>query len=101
MAVCLIRSPACAPKVAFALLSTRSQGWSKTQLHVGAQGVDDPEKKRKIIGGGFIRVFDEFATKLKTQDRIKPRFLVQVSHICCQACLSQVALQGAESRTKS
>jgi len=43
--------------------------------------VDDPEKKRKIIGGGFIRVFDEFATKLKTQDRIKPRFLVQASDL--------------------
>ncbi len=43
-----------------------------------AQGVSDPEKKRKAIGAGFIRVFDEFATKLKSEDRIKPRFLVQV-----------------------
>ena len=42
------------------------------------QGVSDPEKKRKVIGAGFIRVFDEFATKLKSEDRIKPRFLVQV-----------------------
>jgi GMP synthase PP-ATPase subunit len=43
------------------------------------QGVSDPEKKRKVIGAGFIRVFDEFATKLKSEDRIKPRFLVQVT----------------------
>ena len=28
-------------------------------------GVDDPEKKRKIIGGEFIKVFDEEAAKLK------------------------------------
>lgn len=30
----------------------------------GLAGVDDPEKKRKIIGGKFIDVFDEEATKL-------------------------------------
>ena len=29
------------------------------------QGVSDPEKKRKIIGGEFINVFDEEATKLE------------------------------------
>ncbi len=29
------------------------------------QGVNDPEKKRKIIGGTFIEVFDTEATKLK------------------------------------
>lgn len=28
-------------------------------------GVDDPEKKRKIIGGEFIKVFDEEASKLE------------------------------------
>ena len=28
-------------------------------------GVNEPEKKRKIIGGEFIKVFDEEATKLK------------------------------------
>lgn len=28
-------------------------------------GVDEPEKKRKIIGGEFIKVFDEEASKLK------------------------------------
>ena len=47
-------------------------------LVLAMQGVSDPEKKRKVIGAGFIRVFDEFATKLKSDDRIKPRFLVQV-----------------------
>jgi GMP synthase (glutamine-hydrolysing) len=35
-------------------------------------GVDDPEKKRKIIGNEFIRVFEEEANKLKGID-----FLVQ------------------------
>ncbi len=29
------------------------------------KGVDEPEKKRKIIGGEFIKVFDEEASKLK------------------------------------
>ena len=29
------------------------------------EGVDDPEKKRKIIGGEFIKVFDEEAAKLE------------------------------------
>ena len=29
------------------------------------EGVDNPEKKRKIIGGEFIKVFDEEASKLK------------------------------------
>ena len=29
------------------------------------EGVDEPEKKRKIIGGEFIKVFDEEASKLK------------------------------------
>ena len=31
-------------------------------------GVDDPEKKRKIIGNEFIHVFDEEASKLKDVD---------------------------------
>ena len=29
------------------------------------EGVDDPEKKRKIIGGDFIKVFDEEASKIR------------------------------------
>ena len=32
------------------------------------QGVDDPEKKRKIIGGLFIEIFEEEAAKLKGID---------------------------------
>ncbi|MBR7797478.1 glutamine-hydrolyzing GMP synthase [Agaribacter marinus] len=32
------------------------------------EGVDDPEKKRKIIGNEFIYVFDDEATKLKDMD---------------------------------
>ncbi|GAB3800229.1 glutamine-hydrolyzing GMP synthase [Virgibacillus kimchii] len=32
------------------------------------QGVDDPEKKRKIIGNEFIYVFDDEAEKLKDMD---------------------------------
>lgn len=31
----------------------------------GLKGVTDPEAKRKVIGGGFIEVFDEEAQKLK------------------------------------
>ena len=42
------------------------------------QGKKDPEEKRKTIGGGFIDVFREFATTLKTKHGIKPKFLVQV-----------------------
>ncbi len=38
----------------------------------------DPEAKRKAIGAGFIRVFDEFAKGLEAKHGIKPRFLVQV-----------------------
>ena len=37
------------------------------------QGVEDPEKKRKIIGKEFIRVFEEAGAKT----RRNPRFLVQ------------------------
>lgn len=42
------------------------------------QGVVDPEAKRKAIGAGFIRVFDDFARGLEQKHGIKPRFLVQV-----------------------
>jgi len=36
-------------------------------------GVDDPERKRKIIGASFVEVFEEEARKLP----VKPRFLGQ------------------------
>eukprot|EP00245_Coleochaete_scutata_P008256 TRINITY_DN2483_c0_g1_i1.p1 TRINITY_DN2483_c0_g1~~TRINITY_DN2483_c0_g1_i1.p1 ORF type:complete len:549 (+),score=84.37 TRINITY_DN2483_c0_g1_i1:111-1757(+) len=40
-------------------------------------GVSDPERKRKIIGAEFIKVFDQFAEKLETEGHIRPAFLVQ------------------------
>lgn len=36
------------------------------------KGVDEPEKKRKIIGAGFVEVFEQEATKLDN-----PKFLAQ------------------------
>jgi GMP synthase (glutamine-hydrolysing) len=40
-------------------------------------GVTDPEKKRKIIGGEFIAIFDEEAVRLEKKLGILPSFLVQ------------------------
>ena len=42
------------------------------------QGVSDPEKKRKIIGAGFIEVFNDYAKTLEGSLGSLPRFLVQV-----------------------
>lgn len=41
------------------------------------KGVTDPERKRKIIGGEFIGVFDDFASKVEEENRRRPDFLVQ------------------------
>ena len=41
------------------------------------KGVTDPERKRKIIGAGFITVFDAFATQLESKLGRRPKFLVQ------------------------
>jgi GMP synthase (glutamine-hydrolysing) len=41
------------------------------------RGVTDPEAKRKAIGGEFIRVFEEEAAKLATEDGGGARYLVQ------------------------
>ncbi|MEG1544818.1 MAG: glutamine-hydrolyzing GMP synthase [Tannerellaceae bacterium] len=38
---------------------------AKDKFYAALAGVSDPEKKRKIIGKGFIDVFDEEAKKLK------------------------------------
>lgn len=38
---------------------------AKKKFYDGLAGVTDPEKKRKIIGNGFIEVFDEEARKLQ------------------------------------
>ena len=42
----------------------------------GLEGMSDPEMKRKLIGGTFIDVFDEVATRL-SKDGKKPDFLAQ------------------------
>jgi GMP synthase (glutamine-hydrolysing) len=39
------------------------------------QGVEDPEKKRKIIGGEFIRTFEKAADEISSEKKVK--FLVQ------------------------
>ncbi len=41
------------------------------------EGVSDPEKKRKIIGGEFIAIFDESAKGLESKLGKRPGFLVQ------------------------
>lgn len=41
------------------------------------EGVDDPEKKRKIIGHAFIEVFDQATRTVTTELGTKPRFLAQ------------------------
>ncbi|KAH9304153.1 hypothetical protein KI387_008557 [Taxus chinensis] len=41
------------------------------------KGVTDPERKRKIIGGEFIHIFDEFCLILEKDLGKKPKFLVQ------------------------
>jgi GMP synthase (glutamine-hydrolysing) len=41
------------------------------------KGVDDPEKKRKIIGREFINIFDAFAHELEKKLGTKPAYLVQ------------------------
>ncbi|KAK1266411.1 hypothetical protein QJS04_geneDACA000412 [Acorus gramineus] len=41
------------------------------------KGVTDPERKRKIIGGEFISIFDDFVVELEHRLGKKPAFLVQ------------------------
>jgi GMP synthase (glutamine-hydrolysing) len=43
----------------------------------GLKGVTNPERKRKIIGREFIRVFDEAVTELTGKSKTKVRFLAQ------------------------
>jgi GMP synthase (glutamine-hydrolysing) len=38
---------------------------ARAQFYRALAGVEDPEKKRKIIGAGFIEIFDREAAKLK------------------------------------
>jgi GMP synthase (glutamine-hydrolysing) len=41
------------------------------------KGVSDPEAKRKLIGGEFIKVFQDFRDGLEKSINKKPKFLVQ------------------------
>jgi GMP synthase (glutamine-hydrolysing) len=41
---------------------------AKNHFYKKLEGVDDPEQKRKIIGGGFIEIFDEEAKKIENID---------------------------------
>lgn len=43
----------------------------------GLKGVDDPEKKRKFIGGKFIDVFEAEAKKIESQNAGKVEFFLQ------------------------
>ena len=60
------------------LHSSRSRSSAEDAI-CSLQGVVDPEAKRKKIGAGFIRVFDDFAKGLEQKHGVKPRFVVQVS----------------------
>ena len=51
--------------------------WHRTDSRP-LQGVSDPEKKRKIIGAGFIEVFNDYAKSLEGKLGSLPHFLVQV-----------------------
>ena len=44
---------------------------------VRAQGLKDPEAKRKAIGAGFIQVFQEYADSFEADHGFVPRYLVQ------------------------
>jgi GMP synthase (glutamine-hydrolysing) len=43
----------------------------------GLDGVTDPERKRKIIGRDFIKVFDQAVTELNRKSKARIRFLAQ------------------------
>lgn len=45
---------------------------------MSAQGLKDPEEKRKAIGSEFINVFQAFADKFEKEHGICPKYLVQV-----------------------
>ena len=65
---------------------TETAAGNSVKVRVLLQGKTDPEVKRKIIGGGFIDVFRDFATTLKSKHGVKPKFLVQVT-LCILAAL--------------
>ncbi|KAL4958413.1 GMP synthase [Aspergillus filifer] len=47
------------------------------QFLAGLKGVDDPEKKRKFIGGKFIDVFEEEAKKIEAKSNGKVEWFLQ------------------------
>lgn len=47
------------------------------QFLAGLKGVDDPEKKRKFIGGKFIDVFEEEAKKIEAENAGKVEWFLQ------------------------
>ena len=49
----------------------RQAGW------MAAQGLKDPEAKRKAIGAGFIQVFQEYADSFQADHGFTPKYLVQ------------------------
>jgi len=58
--------------------------YTHTYTHIHMQvmlsklkGVSDPEAKRKLIGGEFIKVFQHFRDGLEKSINKKPKFLVQ------------------------
>ena len=67
------------------VVETFGQHYQVPLVHVQAQdrfldllaGVEDPERKRKIIGREFIRVFEEEARKLSSRDGGDVKWLVQ------------------------
>eukprot|EP00924_Labyrinthula_sp_SR-Ha-C_P009154 maker-scaffold_2-snap-gene-14.38-mRNA-1 protein AED:0.01 eAED:0.01 QI:160/1/1/1/1/1/2/451/533 len=40
-------------------------------------GITDPEKKRKIIGGEFIKIFEEEAKRISAEKNVEIKFLLQ------------------------
>ena len=59
-----------------------------------AQGLKDPEAKRKAIGAGFIRVFQEYADGFQADHGFTPKYLVQARAMCppCACNVLQITL---------
>ncbi len=63
-------------------------------------GVTDPERKRKIIGETFIRVFEEVAADVSDAKYLVQEFFhaMPQGHVTSPASLSQSHIQGSHSR---
>ncbi len=62
-------------------------------------GVTDPERKRKIIGEEFIRVFEEEQRKLAISKGVKPRWLAQGT--LYPDVIESVSVRGPSATIKS